>query len=223
MGVQVLCNTAAVAMDEDAITIKGPRGEDRIPAKTKIWAAGVRASPLAKMLAEATGAELDRAGRVAVRADCTLPGHPEVFAVGDMAALNKLPGVAQPAIQEGKYVGRLIRARLDGNASRVGPFRYRNKGSMATIGRSKAVADSFGMRFTGLLAYVMWGLIHVMYLIDWGNRLGTLYTWLRSLTSSNSRGYRIITRQAAQFELRHGAKHGEITAPSERTSASTDR
>jgi NADH dehydrogenase len=95
-----------------------------------------------------------------------LPGHPEVFAIGDMASLNKLPGVAQPAIQEGKYVGTLIRSGLSGTASRISPFRYRNKGSMATIGRSKGVADSFGVRFTGLPAYPM-GFVHDLYLIGW--------------------------------------------------------
>jgi NADH dehydrogenase len=200
-GVQVLCNTAAVGMDDESITIRGPRGEDRIPARTKIWAAGVRASPLAKILAEATGSDLDRAGRVSVLPDCSLRGHPEVFAIGDMAALNKLPGVAQPAIQEGRYVGRLIRARLAGRASSVAPFQYRDKGSMATIGRSKAVADALGVRFTGMAAYAMWGAIHVLYLIGWGNRLGTLYTWLRSLTISKNRGYRIITQANAQHEL----------------------
>jgi NADH dehydrogenase len=201
MGVQVLCNTAAVGMDDESITVRGPQGEDRIPARTKIWAAGVRASPLAKILAEATGSDLDRAGRVSVLPDCSLRGHPEVFAIGDMAALNKLPGVAQPAIQEGRYVGRLIRARLAGRASSVAPFQYRDKGSMATIGRSKAVADAFGVRFTGMAAYAMWGAIHVLYLIGWGNRLGTLYTWLRSLTISKNRGYRIITQVNAQHEL----------------------
>src|SRR6516164_5877113 len=99
MGVDVLLNTAARAMDDDSVTVKGPDGDRRIPARTKIWAAGVQASPLAAMLAAATGAATDRAGRVAVRPDCSLPGHPEVFAIGDMVQLNDLPGVAQPAIQ----------------------------------------------------------------------------------------------------------------------------
>jgi NADH dehydrogenase len=168
---------------------------------------------MAKLLADATGADLDRAGRVSVRPDCTLPGHPEVFAIGDMAALNKLPGVAQPAIQEGQYVGKLIRARLTGGAERIGPFRYRNKGSMATIGRSKAVADSFGVRVTGLPAYLMWGFIHVLYLIGWGNRLGTLYAWLRSLTFSANRGYRVITQQNAQRELTRSAETANADVP----------
>ena len=114
MGVEVRLSTAAVGLGHDSITIKDPEGEEQIPARTKIWAAGVRASPLAKMIADATGATTDRAGRVAVLPDCSLPDHPEVFAVGDMISLNQLPGVAQPAIQEGRYVGELIGARLDG-------------------------------------------------------------------------------------------------------------
>ena len=121
---------------------------EKINARTKIWAAGVRASPLASMLAEAPGAETDRAGRVMVLPDCTLPGHPEVFAIGDMVSLNKLPGVVQPAIQDGRYVGKVIRTRLDGDGN-VPPFKYFDKGSMATIGYQAAVADAFGVQFTG--------------------------------------------------------------------------
>ena len=107
MGVEMRLNTTAIGMSHDSITVNGPEGEEQIPARTRIWAAGVRASPLATMLAEATGAETDPLGRVAVLPDCSLPGHPEVFAVGDMISLNELPGVAQPAIQEGKYVAGL--------------------------------------------------------------------------------------------------------------------
>jgi len=208
MGVEVRLNTMAVALDHDGLTVKGPDGEERIPARTKIWAAGVQASPLARMLAEATGAETDRAGRVAVLPDCTLPGHPEVYAVGDMVSLNELPGVAQPAIQEGKYVGKVIRARLEGDTD-VKPFRYFDKGSMATIGHLHAVADSRGLRFTGLLGYTMWGLIHVLYLVGWGNRLGTLYTWARALTFTKGRAHRIITMEQAQYELTHDEVAGD--------------
>ena len=103
-------------MDHESVTIKGPDGLDTIRARTRIWAAGVQASPLAKMLAEKAGVDTDRAGRLAVNPDCTLPGHPEVFAIGDMVSLNKLPGVAQPALQEGKYVGKVIKARLTGQS-----------------------------------------------------------------------------------------------------------
>jgi NADH dehydrogenase len=101
-------------------------------------------------------------------------------------------------MQEGKYVGKVIKARLAGD-ERVEPFEYFDKGSMATIGHRSAVADAFGMKFTGVIGYTMWGFIHVLYLIGWGNRLGTLYTWARALTFSNNRGHRIITfRQAAE-------------------------
>jgi len=200
MGVDVRLNTVAIGMGHDAITVQNPAGEERIPARTKIWAAGVRASPLAQMLAEATGAKTDRAGRVAVLPDCSLPGHPEVFAVGDMISLNQLPGVAQPAIQEGKYVGKLIRGRLEGRTG-VKPFKYLNKGQMATIGHLSAVTDSFGMKFTGVIGYTMWGSVHVHYLIGWGNRLGTIFAWARALTFSKKRAHRLITFEQAQYEL----------------------
>ena len=208
MGVEVRCGTMAIAMDDDSITVKSGEGEERISARTKVWAAGVQASPLAGLLARATGAETDRAGRIAVEPDCTLPGHPEVFAIGDMVSLNGLPGVAQPAIQEGKYVGKVIRARLDRDTS-VAPFKYFDKGSMATIGRTHAVAHSGGMNFVGFPAYVMWAFIHVLYLIGWGNRLGTLYTWGRSLWFTKNRAHRIITRDQAYAEMRHELRASE--------------
>jgi NADH:ubiquinone reductase (H+-translocating) len=210
MGVEVRLNTLAVDMDQESITVKGPGGVERIPTRTRIWAAGVQASPLAKMLAEATGAETDRAGRVAVNPDCTLPGHPEVFAVGDMVSLNRLPGVAQPAIQEGKYVGKAIKARLAGKP-KIEPFQYVDKGSMATIGHLHAVADAFGRKFTGVTGYTMWGLVHVTYLIGWGNRLGTVYTWARSLTFTKNRAHRIITFEQAKQEL--GTAPGAAPGP----------
>jgi NADH dehydrogenase len=204
MGVEVRVNTAATAMTDDSITINGPEGQERIAARTKIWAAGVQASPLAKMLAAATNSQTDRAGRVTVLPDCTLPGHPDVFAIGDMVSLNGLPGVAQPAMQEGKYVGSVIRARLRGNGT-VAPFKYFDKGSMATIGHNAAVAHAFGMRFTGPLGYLMWGFIHVLYLIGWGNRIRTLYSWIRSLSFTHQRGERIITFEQARHELTDAA------------------
>jgi NADH:ubiquinone reductase (H+-translocating) len=209
MGVEMRLNTTAIGMSHDSITVNGPEGEEQIPARTRIWAAGVRASPLATMLAEATGAETDPSGRVAVLPDCSLPGHPEVFAVGDMISLNQLPGVAQPAIQEGRYVGRLIRARLQGSAH-VKPFRYLDKGNMATIGHLSAVTDSFGMRFTGVIGYTMWGFVHVLYLVGWGNRLGAILSWSRALTFSNNRGHRLITFEQARYELAAPARHAEV-------------
>jgi NADH dehydrogenase len=183
-------------MDDRSVTVKGADGEDTIRTRTRIWAAGVAASPLAALLAAGSGAETDRAGRIVVNPDCSLPGHPEVFAVGDMVSLNKLPGIAQPAMQEGKYVGKLIKSRLAGD-EHIEPFKYFDKGSMATIGYKSAVADAFGVKVTGFLAYLMWGFIHVLYLIGWGNRLGTLYTWLRALVFTKNRGHRIITFEQA--------------------------
>ena len=211
MGVEVRCATMATEIDADGITVRNDDGEERIEAKTKVWAAGVQASPLAKLLASATGAETDRAGRIMVEPDCTLPGHPEVFAIGDMVSLNGLPGIAQPALQEGKYVGKVIRARLDGDTS-VAPFKYFDKGSMATIGRTHAVARSGGMSFTGIVAYLMWAFIHVLYLIGWGNRFGTLYSWGRSLWFTKNRAHRTITLDQAIEEIGgHGSAGGATT------------
>jgi NADH dehydrogenase len=200
MGVDIRLSTLAVDMDHDSITVKAPGGLETIRAKTRIWAAGVQASPLARLLADKTGATTDRAGRLPVSPDCTAPGHPEIFAVGDMVLLNNLPGVAQPAMQEGKYVGKVIKARLAGH-DLPGPFQYFDKGSMATIGHRRAVAESMGLRFTGLTAYLMWGFIHVQYLVGWGNRLGTMYTWARALYLSKSRGHRIISFQTTGYEI----------------------
>src|SRR3954464_8341410 len=212
MGVEVRLNTLAVDMDHESITVKGPEGLETIRTRTRIWAAGVQASPLARLLAEKAGLETDRAGRVPVNPDCTLPGHAEVFAIGDMVSLGKLPGVAQPAMQEGKYVGQVIKARLAGTEPPP-PFKYFDKGSMATIGHRAAVADAFGMKFTGFLAYVMWGFIHVLYLVGWGNRLGTLYTWARALWFSKNRGHRIITYQTSREDVAEGRNAAGRPAP----------
>jgi NADH dehydrogenase len=206
-GVEIQLNTMAVDMDDRGVTVRAPDGEHRIAARTRIWAAGVQASPLAAMLADATGAQTDRAGRVAVNPDCTLPGHPEVFAIGDMVALNKLPGVAQPAIQEGKYVGRVIRSRLTGG-DEPAPFAYHDRGSMATIGHRSAVAEAFGRKVTGFPAYLMWAFVHVLYLIGWGNRLGTVYTWLRGMAFARNRGHRLITFEQARHEVENVDEHG---------------
>ncbi len=203
MGVEVRSNSLAVDMDHHSVTIKGPDGLETIRARTRIWAAGVGASPLATVLGKHAGVEVDRAGRVPVEPDCTLPGHPEVFAIGDMVSLNKLPGVAQPALQEGKYVGKVIKARLAGQPA-PGPFKYFDKGTMATIGYKAAVADAFHLKVTGPLAYLMWLFIHVMYLVGWGNRIGTIYTWSRAFLFTGGRAHRIITYENASAEISHG-------------------
>ena len=204
MGVEVRLNTAATDMDAESITVKGPKGEDRIVAKTKIWAAGVQASPLAKMLAQATGTETDRAGRLAVDPDCSLPGAEGVYAIGDMVStVDRLPGVAQVAMQQGTYVGRQILNRAKGDTTTPAPFRYFDKGSMATIGARQAVADAMGLKLTGWPAYLLWCYIHVAFLIGWGNRLGTLFNWVRSLRYSRNRGHRLISMTGAKPVAEH--------------------
>src|SRR3954451_10162266 len=212
MGVEVRLNTLAVDMDHESITVKGPQGIETIRARTRIWAAGVQASPLAGLLAGKAGLETDRAGRIPVEPDCTVAGHPEVFAIGDMVSLNKLPGVAQPAMQEGKYVATVIKARLAGAAAPE-PFKYFDKGSMATIGHRYAVADAFGMKFTGFLAYLMWGFIHVLYLVGWGNRLGTMYTCARAMYLSKNPGHRVITFEQAQHRVEEGRTRSGRPSP----------
>ena len=209
MGVEVHLNSLAVAMDHESITFKGPDGVHDIRARTRIWAAGVAASPLAKMLAEKAGVETDRAGRILVSPDCTVPGHPEVFAIGDMVSLNKLPGVAQPALQEGSYVGNVIKERLAGDTDGK-PFHYFDKGSMATIGYRAAVADAFHVKVTGLIAYIMWAAVHVWYLIGWGNRILTIYQWARNLVFTKNRNHRIITFYRSKQDLSRAAHSGRL-------------
>ena len=146
----------------------------RIEAATKFWAAGVEASPLGRLVAEAAGAEIDRAGRVKVEADCTLPGHPEVFIVGDLMSLDGLPGVAQVAIQSGRHAAETIFRRIAGDTTRR-PFRYRDLGTMATISRFRAIAVRGRLRASGFFAWISWLVVHLVALTGFKNRdLGPL-------------------------------------------------
>ena len=175
-GIEIRVETTATSIDAHGLDLAGPHGADRIEAHTVLWAAGVEASPLAALLAESSGSPTDRAGRLAVAADLTLPGHPEVFAIGDMVALDGVPGVAQAALQEGAYVASAIVARLHGKGA-PGPFRYRDKGSMAIVGRSWAVADVRGLQLAGRLAWVIWAVVHIAFLVDWQKRLEIIRRW----------------------------------------------
>ena len=188
LGVDVELHSAVTEMDFQGVLVGEGESQRRIEARTVIWAAGVQASPLGRILAERSGAVLDRAGRLQVQPDLTLPGHPEVFAIGDMITLPGVPGTAQPAIQEGKYVAGVVRARLGGSAVAAKPFRYRDLGMMAVIGRSQAVADIFGrVRLGGFPAFLIWGVIHLAYLVGWGNRFGAVSRWMWTILARNRR------------------------------------
>jgi NADH dehydrogenase len=209
LGVTVLTDRTVIGIDTAEVTLKDrDGGAERIPSRAVVWAAGVTASGLAGRLAELTGAELDRAGRVTVEADLTLPGHPEVFAIGDMVRARDpagepivLPGVAPAAMQQGRYAAGVVRARLRGRE--YGAFRYRDKGNLATIGRAAAVADIKGLRLSGFLAWVTWLLVHLWYLIGFQNRLLVLIRWSFSF-ATHGRGARLITRPSTTSEQRDG-------------------
>ena len=180
-GVELHMHSRVVGVDAFGVDVDGPDGRERITAGTVIWAAGVQASPLAGLLAEATGATTDRAGRIAVLPDLSLPGHPEVFAVGDMATIDKLPGVCEVAMQGGLHAANTIRRRLkDGDAPDV-PFRYRDLGSAAAIGRFSAVVNFRGMRLSGFAGFVVWLFVHLTFLNGFGNRFTALWRWGRAM------------------------------------------
>jgi NADH:ubiquinone reductase (H+-translocating) len=200
LGVTPLLERTVTGIDAEAVTVQAPDGgSERIPARTVIWAAGVSASGLAARLAELTGAELDRVGRVTVEPDLTLPGHPDVLALGDMVrvraqdgSVQDLPGVAPVAMQQGRYAAKVVRARLEGRSS--GPFRYRDKGNLATIGRARAVADLHAVRLSGFPAWAAWLVVHLWYLIGFQNRLLVVIRWSFSFFT-RGRGARLISRQ----------------------------
>ena len=194
MGVEVRLGARVVDVDESGLVVESVNGtRERIESACKVWAAGVQASPLAAQLAERSGAGLDRAGRIEVLPDLTVPGHPEVFVVGDMISLNQLPGVAQVAIQGGRYAARQIANRLDGRPA-DGPFTYRDKGSMATISRFSAVASIGRLQFSGFVAWVLWLAVHLVYIIGFKHRVTTLLHWAVSFLG-RGRSERTVTHR----------------------------
>ncbi len=209
LGVEVQLGAMVVDVDERGLLVQDKDGtRRRIDAVTKVWAAGVSASPLGKVLAEQTGAPLDRAGRISVNPDLTLPGHPEVFVVGDMMSLDNLPGVAQVAIQGAKYAAKEIRGRLEGKAPQE-PFKYFDKGSMATISRFRAVALIGKIRLSGFVAWLMWLAVHLVYITGFKNRVTALLHWFVSFIG-RGRSERTATEQqifarAALNRLKGGA------------------
>ena len=180
MGVEIQLNAMVTDVDYQGIEVKDPDGSvRRIDASCKIWSAGVKASPLGKQLADQTAAEIDRAGRVLVNKDLSLPGHPEIFVVGDMMSLDNLPGVAQVAIQGGKYAAKQIIAEVEKGRTPAErkPFKYFDKGSMATVSRYSAVVKMGPIEISGFIAWVMWLVVHLAYLIGFKNRITTMFSW----------------------------------------------
>jgi NADH dehydrogenase len=209
LGVAVLTGRTVIGVDGAGVTLDGQDGgSERIASRAVVWAAGVTASGLAGRLAELTGAERDHAGRVTVESDLTLPGHPEVFAIGDMVRVRDpggeavvLPGVAPVAMQQGRYAAAAVRARLRGREH--GAFRYRDKGNLATIGRAAAVADIKGVRLSGFPAWATWLVVHLWYLIGFQNRLLVLIRWSFSFVT-HGRGARLISTAPSVGHERDG-------------------
>jgi NADH dehydrogenase len=200
LGVTPLVGHTVVDVGSASVAIRSASDDvEDVGAHTVIWAAGVAASPLAAALASADGSQVDRAGRLTVKADLTLPDHPEVFAIGDMVRIAQgdgtivaMPGLAPVAMQEGRYVARVIRDRLGGRTT--AEFRYVDKGNLATIGRSKAVADVKGIRLAGFPAWLTWLVVHLFYLIGFQNRLLVVTRWTFSFLT-HGRGARLINER----------------------------
>ena len=198
LGTELRLGTLVEDLDAEGVTLASGERRDRLASRCVLWAAGVRASSLAQVLEAHAGACLDRAGRIRVEPDCSLPEHPEIFAIGDIARFEQdsggaLPGVAPVAMQQGRFVARAIRRRLQGREA--GRFRYRDKGSMATIGRSAAVVDLGRVRFGGFFAWLLWSAVHVLFLIEYENRVLVATRWLWNYVTRN-RGTRLIAGSA---------------------------
>ena len=194
LGVQPRTRVRVIAMDPEGLTLQTPAGEERVAARTVLWAAGVEPSDFGKVLAQRAGATLDRQGRVKVAGDLSIPGHPEIFVIGDLAYREQdgkpLPGVAPVAMQQGRYVAALIRRKAASQA--VAPFRYHDKGSLAVIGRASGVADFGRWHFYGWPAWMLWLFVHLMYLAQFRNRVLVFVRWgFQYLTFD--RGSRLIT------------------------------
>jgi NADH dehydrogenase len=217
LGVTPLLEHTVVGVSSDAVTLQRPDDRcERISTRTVVWAAGVRASPLAEALARAGGAGLDSAGRVSVSPDLTLPGHPEVFALGDMVRVHDgegqvlaLPGVAPVAMQQGRHAAKAIRARLKGREPSA--FRYLDKGNVATIGRLKAVADVRGLPLSGTLAWLIWLFVHLFYLVGLQNRILVFIRWIVSFLT-RGRGARLITGETHEASAPAATPHEPVAA-----------
>ncbi|MGH9390668.1 MAG: NAD(P)/FAD-dependent oxidoreductase, partial [Vicinamibacteria bacterium] len=195
LGVTVWTNVKVTGIEEGGVAIDRGGEADVVKAETVLWAAGVKASPLGAKLQARSQAQVDRAGRLLVEPDLSLRSHPEVFVVGDLALLHQdgapLPGVAPVAIQQGRYVARAIESRIEGKPAP--PFRYLDRGSLAVIGRARAVALVWGRRFWGYPAWLLWLFVHLLYLVEFENRVIVVIQWGWSYLTRNRRA-RLITK-----------------------------
>jgi len=203
LGVTVRSGTLVTRIGADGVVVRADRGEESIRAATVLWAAGVQASPLGQVLARRAGADLDGADRVRVTPQLTLPGHPDIYVIGDLAVVagtdgKPVPGVAPAAMQQGRYVARRIRGRVRGDE----PFRYRDKGNLAVIGRNAAVYDRGRVHFWGVPAWFLWVFLHIWYLIEFDNKILVLVQWAFDYVT-RKRGARLITNEPE--EAREGA------------------
>src|SRR5215213_5789999 len=203
MGVEIQLDAMVTDVDRNGITVKDSDGTiRRIESATKVWSAGVSASPLGRDLAQQSDVEIDRAGRVKVLPDLSVPGHPNVFVVGDMAAVEGVPGMAQGAIQGGKYAAKAIKAELKGaDPAEREPFQYFDKGSMATVSRFSAVAKIGRLEFGGFIAWLAWLVLHLVYLVGFRRKIATLMSWTVTFLST-ARGNLTITEQQAYARTR---------------------
>ncbi len=205
LGVETRANTRVKDIDSEGVTVDGPQGTERIPARTVVWASGVKASPLAAIIAEKTGAATDNTGRVIVNPDLTITGHPEIFVIGDMAHVKgrkdkPLPGLAPAATQQGRYVARAMKNRLQGRPA-MKPFHYFDKGTMAVIGRNEAVADIGRWHFGGFPAWLMWLFIHLVLLIQFQNKIIVLIRWAFQYFSYNRGARNLMLRGTLKLPL----------------------
>jgi NADH:ubiquinone reductase (H+-translocating) len=203
MGVEIQLGAMVTDVDRNGITVKDSDGTiRRIESATKVWSAGVSASALGRDLAQQSDVEIDRAGRVKVLPDLSVPGHPNVFVVGDMAAVEGVPGMAQGAIQGGKYAAKAVKAELKGaNPAKREPFQYFDKGSMATVSRFSAVAKIGRLEFGGFIAWLAWLVLHLVYLVGFRRKITTLLSWTVTFLST-ARGNLTITEQQAYARTR---------------------
>src|SRR5262249_46961212 len=223
MGIEVRLDCHVTDIQPDCLVVKPDAGKGepyRIGTATVVWAAGVKANPLGKLIAEAVGGvEVDRAGRVLVNPDCSVGNRQDIFVIGDLASYKGpdgklLPGLAPVAMQQGEYVADLIARRVKGQSVR-GPFRYWDKGMMATIGRAKAVAESMGFKFSGYPAWLAWLFIHIMYLARFENRVLVLFQWFWNYVTRN-RAARLITGERTDRPAGRG-RYFEASLISRRT------